>query len=148
MNFTDYHRRRRYEGWQDPPESCGCCGEALVVLVNNEVAYGRPCGDWPWIYLCMSCGAFVGCHPYSIYPLGVMADKETRQMRRALHAMIDRTWQSGFKTRRETYELMRRLMGFGPREFHIGELSREECLQANAAFRSWETAADFDDPPW
>lgn len=147
MSFTDYHRRKRYPGWRDPPTSCDCCGEPLVVLTGNETVYGRPVGDWPWVHLCMSCGAFVGCHPYSVFPLGVMADKETRAMRRALHAMIDRTWQSGFKTRSETYQLMRRLTGT-PGEFHIGELDKAGCLRANQAFRAWETAADFDDPPW
>lgn len=145
MNFTPYHRRKRYAHWREPPSACDCCGEELVVLTGNQAAYGRPVGDWPYIYLCMSCGAFVGCHPYSVYPLGVMADKETRSMRRALHAMIDPLWKEPAMTRSEVYHMMAGLMG--SRDFHIGELSKEECARANALFRAWETAADFGDEP-
>ncbi|CAA2409919.1 Phage protein [Xanthomonas phage Bosa] len=146
MTFTDYHRKKRYKDWLDPPQVCDCCGEPLVVLVNNTVVYGRPCGDWPWIYLCMSCEAFVGCHPYSVFPLGRMADRETRQMRRQLHAMIDPLWNTPAMSRGEVYSMMAKMMGTPT--FHIGELSREECLRANQLFRTWETAVDFDDPPW
>lgn len=148
VTITGYHRRRRYKDWRDPPSQCDCCGEPVVTLASNAAVYGRECGDWPMIYLCLLCGAFVGCHPYSVFPLGIMADDETRGMRRALHAMIDPLWKSHGWSRPEVYGLMTGLMGFGPgRRFHIGELSRIECLQANEVFRTWETAVDFGDEP-
>lgn len=148
VSLRPYNYRKRFADWREPPTACDCCGDDLVVLVGNEVVYGRECGDWPVIYLCMACGAFVGCHPHSVYPLGLMADDETRSLRRALHAMIDPTWKSGLRSRGEVYGLMAGLMGFGPeRRFHVGELTREECIRANEVFRAWETAVDFADPP-
>lgn len=148
VTFTEYNRRRRYPDWRDPPSRCDCCGDDLVTLASNSAIYGREYGDWPYVYLCMVCGAFVGCHPHSIYPLGTMTDNVTRSMRRALHAMVDPLWKSGARSRGEVYGLLARLMNFPRgRRFHVGELSREECLQANEAFRAWETAADFEDDP-
>lgn len=144
VTLKPYHYRRRYADWRDPPSQCDNCQEPLVTITNNHVVYGKNFGEWPMIYLCMSCGAFCGCHPFSVFPLGLMANDETRALRRSLHAMIDPLWKSGGWSRNEVYWLMAGLMGFTQeRRFHIGELSYEECLQANAAFRSWETAADF-----
>lgn len=142
--------RRRYPDWRNPPEACDSCGEPLVVLVENSAVYGAPRGKWPWIYLCMSCGAFVGCHPGSAYPLGLMADAATRRLRKALHVSIDSLWQSGGMTRSKAYSLLAKLTG--RRRFHVGELTRDECHSANEAFRAWEAANDFhevgDDLPW
>ncbi|ALH23485.1 hypothetical protein AVV49_gp60 [Pseudomonas phage PaMx74] len=145
VTFTKYHHRRRYADWRDPPSRCDCCGEATVALTSNSAIYGREYGDWPYVYLCLLCGASVGTHPHSVYPLGLMADKETRALRTALHAIIDPAWKSGRVGRSELYRMMADALGL-PR-FHVGDLSREQCRLANEAFRAWETAADFGDDP-
>lgn len=145
VTFTKYHHRRRYADWRDPPSRCDCCGEATVTLTSNSAIYGREYGDWPYVYLCLLCGASVGTHPHSVYPLGLMADKETRALRTALHAIIDPAWKSGRVSRSELYRMMADALGL-PR-FHVGDLSREQCHLANKAFRAWETAADFGDDP-
>lgn len=146
MTFTKYHHRKRYPDWRDPPTACDCCGEPVVQLTSNSAIYGREYGEWPYVYLCLLCGATVGTHPHSVYPLGLMADAETRSMRTALHAVIDPSWKSGLVGRGELYRMLGELMGLPPgRRFHVGELTKEECRRANEAFRAWETAVDFGD---
>ena len=135
MKFTAYHHRKRFPEWRDPPTVCDCCGYELVVLTGNEWVYGRPVGDWPWFYVCLGCEALVGCHPHSIYPLGVLADKATRQMRRQLHAMIDVHWSTP-EGRTTLYKRLAALVGTST--FHIGNLSKAQCLEVNEVFRTWE----------
>ncbi len=84
VTLKPYHYKRRYIDWKDPPSQCDNCQEPLVTLTNNHVVYGRNFGEWPMIYLCMSCGAFCGCHPFSVFPLGLMGDDGTRGRRRSL----------------------------------------------------------------
>ena len=142
VTFTKYHHRRRYPDWRDPPSHCDCCGEPTVTLTSNSAIYGRKYGDWPYVYLCMLCGASRGTHPHSVYPLGLMADKETRSLRTALHAIIDPAWKEGQISRGELYRVMAE--GMGLQRFHVGDLTKAQCHQANAVFRAWETAADFE----
>lgn len=142
VTFTKYHHRRRYPDWRDPPSHCDCSGEPTVTLTSNSAIYGREYGDWPYVYLCMLCGASIGTHPHSVYPLGLMADKETRSLRTALHAIIDPAWKEGQISRGELYRVMAE--GMGLQRFHVGDLTKAQCHQANAVFRAWETAADFE----
>lgn len=149
VKITAYHRKRRFPDWREPPTVCDCCQEPLVVLTGNEVIYGKPQGKWPWIYLCMSCGAVCGLHPDSIYPLGTMASQKVRRLRAELHEMIDGIWKSKQMSRFKTYRLMAQLLKYPEgKSFHIGELDEEGCHATAKAFRAWEAAADFDAPPW
>lgn len=148
MIFSAYHRKKRFKHWRDPPTDCNCCGEPLVVLTGNEAVYKLPVGQWPWVYLCMSCGAYCGVHPHSIYPIGTLADRETRALRSALHAMIDPLWKDGHMSRFKVYKMLSRMMRMPDgEEFHIGNLSREECIKAGEVFKDWEMVADFNEPP-
>lgn len=142
VTFTAYNHKKRYPDWRDPPAVCDCCGAKTIELRSHDVLYnGEEYGEWPYIYYCDCCGASVGVHPFSVYPLGVMADAATRSARSAVHAIIDPLWKSGRFTRGQVYSMMARLTG--RRSFHTGELSKDECHAAVAAFRTWETVDDF-----
>lgn len=67
-----------------PPQSCHRCGWIDVSLVSNTEIYGgREFGDWPYVYLCRSCGAYVSLHPKTDLPQGIMCDAATRAARQA-----------------------------------------------------------------
>ena len=63
------------------PTKCHYC-DGDVCLVGNHEVYGRNYGDWPYIYLCQDCSAYVGLHPNTDLPLGTLADKKTREARK------------------------------------------------------------------
>ena len=64
-----------------PPTCCHFC-KGEVQLVSNGHIYGREYGEWPYAYMCVGCGAYVGVHPHTDLPLGTLADSFTREARK------------------------------------------------------------------
>lgn len=74
---------QRVRDWVHIPKQCHVCDRDGVVLVNNDVIYGKSFGKWPYAYLCPHCRAYVGLHPDTDLPLGFMADTFIRDARKA-----------------------------------------------------------------
>lgn len=114
----------------DPPTRCPECGSDYVRLVENKVMYGKNFGVWPWIYFCYSCTAAVGCHPNTEIPMGIMAGKEVRQLRRAAHKVFDPLWQNTkWLKRSSAYVWLAKEMGIPPEHCHISWFNSEQCQQ-------------------
>ena len=82
---------------------------------SNSKSYGM-------MYLCRPCDAYVGTHKNSGKPLGTMANKELRELRKKCHAMFDPIWKSGM-TRKEAYKLLEENTGVK----HIAWTTVNEC---------------------
>jgi hypothetical protein len=138
-----HNYKRRFASWLNPPEKCDCC-EGPAVLVQNRVLYGRNHGDWPVLWFCLSCEASVGCHPQSVYPLGRMADRATKNARTQVHQLLDPLWQEGPLSRDEAYALLAERMNVPPwEEVHVGEMTLEECARAADCLRELSLAVQF-----
>ena len=70
------------------------------------------------------CDATHGCHSNGV-PLGVPADKETRQARVCAHETFDALWKHDYMKRSEAYKWMKAVMG--DEKAHIGNLNKEDC---------------------
>lgn len=94
---------------------CGDCGSVMRL---RESRYGPfySCTQYP------ACRGSHGAHPDGA-PLGVPADKATKEARIAAHNAFDEWWRSRGMTRAEAYEWLER---HGPQP-HIGEMSEAEC---------------------
>lgn len=123
-------RTKRFADWRDPPQLCDCCGAADIVLTCNERVYGRPYGQWPFVYFCQACGAYTGLHPKSVFPLGTLADEATRQARSQVHALFDRLWIKRIKSRRDAYASLADKLGIPVAACHIALFDRARCEQA------------------
>ncbi|WP_082404612.1 zinc-finger-containing protein [Achromobacter sp. 2789STDY5608633] len=66
-----------------PPSLCHCCLGPVKLVSNDEIYAGKKHGNWPFAYLCQSCGAYVGLHPHTDLPLGIMATRPTIDARRS-----------------------------------------------------------------
>lgn len=110
----------QYDGWEDPAPDCPYCGESSVRMTQTEY-YGREFNG-NLMFVCRPCDATVGCHPDG-RPLGSLADKELRQLRRACHDALDHWWKGRAVTRKMMYRFLREDTGVG----HIGETSAEDC---------------------
>lgn len=114
------------------PTTCPHCN-SRVELVNNEIVYGRPYGDWPWMFLCTAaaCRAYVGLHPFTDIPLGTLADKRTREARQRAKAAFNPLWSSATHKRRDArskaYAWLARQLGIKMRECHIGWFDVATC---------------------
>lgn len=101
---------------------CNC----PAMLVDSVVVYGRSYGK---IYLCLVCGAYVGCHPGGVKPLGTPADKATRTARSMAHQTFDAIWKSHRMSRSGAYRWLSQQMGLPPEKTHIGMFDQEQCSQ-------------------
>lgn len=74
-----------------------------AVWCENKAVYGRKYGKPYMIWLCPTCGAYVGYHQNTKEPLGTMANKELRDWHIKAHAAIDPQWKHGKKSRKDVY---------------------------------------------
>lgn len=78
----------------EPPTCPYCKGKA--VLVDSSFLYGGK--SYGNVWMCHPCDAYVGTHPNG-KPLGRLANKELRELRKKAHAYFDRLWKA--KMRRD-----------------------------------------------
>lgn len=122
---------RRVKGRLPIPSKCPHC-RAQVDLVNNREVYGRPYGDWPWIYLCHGpdCRAYVGTHPETSLPLGTLATAPLRAARKAAKAQFNALWQGGQMSRTDAYAWLAGTLGIPVAACHFGWFDEEQCARA------------------
>jgi hypothetical protein len=117
--------------------TCGeCAGEA--VLVTGAAVYPHREELHARSYWRCSCGAFVGCHPGTVTPLGTPANGDLRRLRMQLHSIFDPIWErrrvkdglSKGAARRAAYAWLALEVGTDPRDTHIGKFTREQCRKA------------------
>lgn len=110
------------------PSNCDSCGSLNVAFATNDIIYGVKRGDWPWCYYCIDCRAGVGCHPNTTFPLGTMADKETRLYRLKAHNEFDKLWagEDRFMTRTKAYQWLAEQLNIGFEDCHMGQLSLDQ----------------------
>lgn len=115
-----------------PPVACDCCSSPRVRIANNREVYGgQSVGKWPWVYLCDDCGARVGLHPGTDYPLGTMADARTRLARTQAKGAFNRIWQrDGGMSRAGAYAWLAFCMGIERRRCHFGMFDVQQCERA------------------
>ena len=113
MNFVDIISAR----------ICPYCG-TKPSLVDSAIIYGKSYGK---VYLCLTCGAYVGCHHGTMKPLGRLANKSLRRAKQNAHLAFDALWQSGKVSRYDAYTWLAAALGI-PREYaHIGMLDEIQC---------------------
>ncbi|MDR9889879.1 zinc-finger-containing protein [Pseudenterobacter timonensis] len=118
------------------PTQCHHCS-GLVRIGTHEEVYGRDYSDWPYVYLCEGCGAYVGLHPFTAIPLGTLADKRTREARKSCKLPFERIWRSGRMSRTEAYKWLADKMGIPTDECHFGWFSAEQCQTAMTHCNEW-----------
>jgi hypothetical protein len=107
---------------------CGCSQDVQARLTDGTEIYPhRPdLGGIPF-WTCDACGNNVGCHWKTgnpTKPLGNIATQEIKEIRKAIHRILDPLWQGKFglpvKTRRrELYAKISAALGY---DYHTGEI--------------------------
>lgn len=128
--------RVRQSGCLPVPTRCNCCG-GTVRCVHHTVLYGKAYGDWPWAYVCDMCDASVGLHPNTDLPLGLLADKATRQARKQAKESFNRLWQRGDISRSGAYAWLARKLRLPVTECHFGQFDQARCAHAEAILATW-----------
>ena len=104
--------------------TCLECGGEGKLVGGKAIYPHRPDLYAKHFYLCQ-CGAYCGCHPDSVVPLGHPCGAETRAARRAAHAAFDPLWRGGRMSRSSAYAWLASAIGIQARFCHIGMMSAE-----------------------
>lgn len=111
------------------PIFCNCCGGDVRIAGHGEV-YGKCYGKYPWVYLCDSCGAYVGMHPFTDLPLGTLAGLETRKARNYSKRPFEKIWRDGYMTRNEAYQWLSEKLAISKKDCHFGMFDEQTCKKA------------------
>lgn len=103
--------------------NCPYCRKEAQWVANEQV-YGRRYGKSYMCYWCKDCDAYVGCHNNTKTPLGTMANKPLRELRKKVHSMIDPLWKSKKYSRGMVYARLNDTFG---KDIHVGEADEVMC---------------------
>ena len=85
------------------------------------------------IWICDTCGNYVGCHYRSenpLKPLGVIPTPRIMNARKHIHALLDPMWRHKYIKRRNAYKYISRKLGY---EYHTGNIRSIE--EAKTVYR-------------
>lgn len=120
----------------DPPAACHCCGGPVKLTNNSEIYNGQSFGDWPYVYRCTQCQAYIGLHPDTDLPLGVMAGRATVTARKEAKNAFMRLTGSRFRyDRSAAYAWLAKEMGISPTVCHFGMFDEEQAMRAGQVCR-------------
>lgn len=104
------------------PKICNLCG-GKVVYTSNSLIYGKEYGSEK-MYFCTKCGAYVGTHKSRPKEaLGLLADKEMRDMKMKCHHLFDEKWKNQNnprEARKKAYKEFAERLGISIDECHFG----------------------------
>jgi hypothetical protein len=117
--------------------SCGYC-QQRAELVTGEAVYPHMPELWEQaFYLCRPCGAYVGCHPGTVKPLGRLANAELRQAKMSAHKAFDALWRGcAVMSRRQAYRWLADRLGIQRSHCHIGMFDVDQCRRVVDACNS------------
>lgn len=111
--------------------TCPDCGSEMV-LRNSRFGKFYGCSTYP------ACKAAHGAHPNG-KPLGIPADKETKQWRIKAHDAFDTLWKRGGGVRigrSAAYKWLQESLSMTSEQCHIGRFDIETCKRVIAAVES------------
>lgn len=121
--------------------TCQYCGNEAELVTGAEVYPHLPNLHAKPIYRCEPCKAWVGCHPNTTTPLGILANAELRKAKMAAHELFDPLWKNGQRTRTQAYQWLSEKLGIKPKHCHIGSFSLEKCKKVVELCKNIEETA-------
>lgn len=107
---------------------CQFCGKPAEFLANERV-YGQRYGKSYMMWRCDPCDAHVGVHNNDPQrPLGYMATKKLRELRKKAHEHFDPLWsRKRGNVAKHRVEMYKELSEYFGKEVHIGEANTAMC---------------------
>lgn len=114
---------------------CPYCG-APVEFKSNEVIYRHNFNNG-FVYICArfpECNSYVAAHSVSRKPLGILADKNTRDLRKSVFRIVSPYWQKGLVRKQTVYETIAKILNKEGAFISIAQLNKNEC---NTVLSQW-----------
>lgn len=122
------------------PTECNLCG-GKVIFTSNRIVYGKEYGSGK-CYYCTECGAYVGTHkPRPSKALGILANKEMRELKKECHEKFDKLWKGKKKARIKRarfYRLLANELGSAVDKCHFGYFYKDMLIKALNVLERWE----------
>lgn len=148
INFNDYSPLNLPPGVEyyankkgivrvEPPMICPYCRSGVKVVHHNEV-YNKSYGDWPWLYKCSNskCDTHVGIHKYTDIPLGRLANKHLRNLRKFVKNIFVNSWM--YKKNIDiAYKKLAKDLALSSEATHFGNFNTVQCHNALDAMCKW-----------
>ncbi len=139
LPYVSRRALKRVKDRLDPPTRCNLCDNPVRLAKNREIYNGQDYGDWPFVYLCCGCAAYVGLHPDTDLPLRTLADRETREARKLAKNEFHRVSRKMFGSdRKEAYAWLAQTLEIDPRYAHFGFMTWMDCNRVIAILRGNE----------
>lgn len=129
LPFVSRKALARVKGHISPPVRCPYCF-GQIRLVNHKEIYGREYSEWPYIYDCRACDAYVGLHPKTDLPLGTMANRALREARKTHKAKFIELMKRRGWNRDVAYRWLTEAMGLQEGQCHWGWFNIAQCEAA------------------
>lgn len=113
--------------YPDLPPTCPYCSNQSVQVGGLKLYPHRKDLEEKTFYLCEPCDAFVGTHKGTNKPLGTLANKALREIRKLAHATFDPLWKDGTYSRGEAYRKLAKGMALAREECHIAMFDIQQC---------------------
>lgn len=112
--------------------ACPYCGEKSILRPASYIYTGRPdieknmwvCKNYP------ECDSYVGTHGHGAwqnFPMGILANRGLRDLKKRCHTLFDHQWKARKVPRGRMYVWLQITMGLSEPDAHIGELDRKQC---------------------
>ncbi|KAG1248752.1 hypothetical protein G6F63_014192 [Rhizopus arrhizus] len=120
----------------EPPKACHCCDGPVKLTNNSEIYNGHSFGDWPFVYRCTQCQAYVGLHPDTDLPLGIMADRATVAARKEAKVDFQRLTAARFGyDRSAAYAWLAQALGIAKSICHFAMFTEDQAQRAGEVCR-------------
>lgn len=107
---------------------CPYCGSPVVFRSADGIYHTN--SNQTMLYVCShypECDAYVRVQNGTRIPIGSMANKKLRSLRKTAHDYFDQLYQSGLMEKQEAYQWLAGLIGAPLSEAHIGYLGEYYC---------------------
>lgn len=105
---------------------CPYCNREAPWVENKE-KYGKNLGTYFMCYYCKTCDAYVGCRKNTREPLGTLANKDLRNLRKITKDFVDRLWINGGQ-REQVFAYMNSFFGFNIKINYCDEAMCERII--------------------
>lgn len=112
---------------------CPYCNQQ-AELVSNIVLYKKSYGSG-LAWLCRPCGAYALTPDHSAIPIGLLADRKLREIRKETLSMFNSVWDSKVRSRENAFNWLTSQLGVSIQHPNFTRFDFELCLRAQAIMK-------------
>ena len=121
--------KKKRKGFNATSMRCPYCGSAVVYRSADGIYHENEKGTM--LYVCSNfpkCNAYVRTHTGTNIPVGSLANRELRSLRRTAHHYFDQLHLCGYMSKQDAYLWLANIICAPLSEAHIGHLGEYYCM--------------------